>query len=587
MFKLDPHEVEAVMLLRRGRFTGQEVQTVCQFQRTDHRGDSGSASVERPEPLSLGAYQIETRIAENLDFAAVATMRLTARPDSVRWARFILYHELDVDSVTGAGSTAAHFFRAKRSPELWVRFDPPIRRAETRTIRVAYHGDLIVRGSLMEQFLPPRSDPRRARMPIALDRWLFIKATGTWFPRYSFWQPADMELTFRTPSRYRFASIGRTVESRVEGNIRTTRWVTEAPTQQASFNIGEFDEFEIKDPRIPPVTVHLNAEAHRHLPDIVGLQQRDPQEQVGGDVANSLAFFTEVFGPPLFQRYFATEIPYGHGQAFPGLIHLSWWTFQTVEERGASEMFRAHEMAHQWWGIGVEPADYRDAWLSEGFATFAGLWYMQVILKDNEKYFNQLDEWGKALRSARAEAPPIGLGYRVTETDPEDYDLIVYRKGAWVLHMLRNLMLNTRTMDERLFTAMMRDFYQTYRGRHASTKDFQEMVERHVGLSMAWFFNQWVYGTAIPTYVLAWRAEPMADGRHTLRVRVRQEDVPEGFIMPVPLIIEFADGQQAMVRVHVRGRVTEAELPLPEAPTRLELNPLHSVLAEVRQERWR
>ncbi|MGH7569226.1 MAG: M1 family aminopeptidase [Gemmatimonadales bacterium] len=585
LFKVDPHEVEEIALLRRGKLVGQRVQTVTQFQRAADLRDSVSAVDERPEPLRLESYRIEATIADNFDFSATATIRVTAKRDSLQWARFVLFSELEVDSVID-GTASAAFFRTKRSPELWVRLEAPLRRGDTRSIRVTYHGDLIAWGSLMEQFLPSRADPIRSLLPPALDRWLFIKSTGTWFPRYGSWQAADMELIFHTPSKYRFASIGRLAESRVEQSVLTTRWVTEAPTQVASFNIGEFDEFEITDPRIPPVTVHMNKDAHRYL-DNLFLRQQDPQEQVGGDVANSLAFFTRVFGPPMFQRYYATEIPYFHGQAFPGLIHLSWWTFQSTEEKGWEEIFRAHEMAHQWWGIGVEPAADRDAWLAEGFAMFAGLWYMQQILRDNDKYFKQLKEWRGAIRAERNDAPPVGLGYRALETDPEHYPLIVYRKGAWVLHMLRNLMLDLRTMKEDAFTAMMQDFYQSHRGRRASTQDFQRVVERHMGLPMGWFFDQWVYGTVVPTFTLSWHVEPAAGNGYLLRVRVRPDEVPANFIMPVPLVIHFADSGKTMVRVNVRAPVTDAKLLVPAAPVRLELNPLESVLAEVKQERWR
>lgn len=587
MIRLDPHEIEEVMLLRRGRLTDQRVETVCQFQRARDLQDSVAAVDEQPLPLRLDAYRIEATIKGNLDFSAVATVRLTADRDNSSWARFLLFDELDVDSVIGSAGTPATFFRAKGSTDLWARFQPPLRAGETDSIRIVYHGDLIAHGSLMDQFLPPITDPRRRQMwSTGKDRWALIRSTSTWYPRYSFWQASDMDLTFHTPKNLQFASIGRQVDSRVQGDVRTTRWITEVPTQQASFNLGDFEEFQITDPRIPPVTVHVNAEAHFRLAEFF-MGQRDPQVQVGRDLANSLAFFSNVFGPPLFQRYYATEIPHFHGQAFPGLIHLSWWTFQSTRETGFEEIFRAHEMAHQWWGIGVEPADYRDAWLSEGFAMFAGLWYMQLILRDNEKYFKQLREWRSEIRSKREKTAPLGLGYRVLQSDPEHYDLMVYRKGAWVLHMLRNLMLDVRTMDEAAFSAMMKDFYQRYRGRRASTRDFQRVVEEHVGRPMAWFFDQWVDGTAIPTYTLAWKAERRSDGQHVVRLRVRQSDVPDEFRMSVPLFIELADGERLFVRLDVRGPLTEAELPLSAEPKSVELNPLESVLAEVKQEGWR
>jgi hypothetical protein len=381
-----------------------------------------------------------------------------------------------------------------------------------------------------------------------------------------------------------FASIGRLLDSVTNGKVRTTYWVSELPTNLAAFNIGKFDQFEIRDPRIPPVTVHVNAEAHQVIRRLFPHGRR-PEESVGADIANSLSFFTRVFGPPLFDHYYATEIPYTHGVSFPGLIQLSWTTYIGWATEGDDESFRAHEMAHQWWYYGVEPASYRDAWLSEGFAEFSGLWYMQIILNDNGKYLKKLRESRQAIRRERAKAAPIGLGTRALESWRGGYGLITYEKGAWVLHMLRNMMLDVHTMSEDRFQAMMRDFYQTYRGKRASTLDFQHVVERHFGQPMDWFFDQWVYGTAVPTYTFSWNPEPDSSG-YAVRVRVRQSEVPETFGMYVPILIKFERGE-ALVRMLVRGPSTEAVVRLPAQPKELQLNALESVLAEVKTEAWR
>ncbi|MGH7752254.1 MAG: M1 family aminopeptidase [Gemmatimonadales bacterium] len=586
LFEVDPHQVEEIYLFRRGKITGQRIETVCQFQRAEDLRDRASPSTEQRGVFKLEGYRIDAAIDNNYNFSASATVRLTSRRPEVRWVLFQLFSPLEVDSVVTEAGAALAFFRRDRNSDLWVRFDPAVRQGETRAVRVVYHGDVIAHGSVMDQMLPPWWSADRRRMPPMMDNWAFIRNTSTWYPRYSFWQPADMDMTFRTPRGLRFASIGRQVESRTAGDTLITRWVTELPTQQASFNIGELEEFEIRDPRIPPVTVHINREAHRSISALLP-HARNPQEWVGTDVANSLSFFSAHFGPPLFQRYYATEIPYFHGQAFPGMIHLSWATFISVADNGSNESFRAHEMAHQWWGIGVEPATYRDAWLSEGFAEFSGLWYMQTALRDNEKYFRQLREARQELHRERNRAVPIGLGLRALESTRGRYDLVVYQKGAWILHMLRNLMVDLRTMSDSAFTAMLRDYYETFRGRSATTRDFQEVVERHVGGPMDWFFDQWVNGTAIPTYAFSWRAEPLPDGRYLLRMRVRQEDTPEHFTMIVPVLVQFAGGGQTIVRVQVRGPLTETQVRVPVEPTRLELNALESVLAEVREERWR
>ncbi len=602
MFMVDPADEEPVTLLRGGR-EGEKIQVVSEFRRAENVNDTTAVEPGRGDPLRLDAYRIEATIAKGLGFSAGVTVRLTARR-AVRWARFNLLTELDVDSVREGGGRAVTFWRPGKTSELWVRVDPAARPGDTLALRFAYHGDLIGYTSIVQDVTRLWPGRVKMRIPLTPDQWLYVKTSYSWFPRYGT-QAANVELTFHSPKRYRLASIGKLVDSRLEGDVVTSHWATERPADQVCFSLGELDEFKINDPRIPPVTVHTNGEAHRRLDkfflslrDEFGadlwinrfLSQRSPEQEVGADVANSLAFFTRVYGPPLFDRYYAAEIPFPYGQAFPGLIYLPVWTFQAMSDSGYDEILRAHEMAHQWWGIGVEPAGYRDWWLAEGFAEFSGLWYMQLVLGDNPKFFRHLKHWRKEIRARRNDAPPIAIGTRSAQLNARDATLTTYHKGSWVLHMLRNLMLNLRTMQEDAFIATMRDFYGQYRGRRASTRDFQRVVERHVKTDMTWFFDEWVDGTAIPTYVLSWHAEPTQGGQaghYTLHVRVRQEDTPPDFTMPVPLKITFADTTlHALVRLGVTGPLTEVTLDLPAEPKRLELNPLESVLADVKEESW-
>lgn len=584
MFEIDPDADEPVVLLRRGRLPRQRAQIVSQFPRMAQLGDSLGPPRPPAPPLGVTEYDIESWIDNSLGFHAQATLHFTSRRAVTRWAHLLLFEDLQVDSVLEQGGVRDSFYRAGGNAELWVRLTSPLEAGQTRTVRVAYHGHLIELGSFMPDFLPPWARQESNRM-WGLDKWYYVKDTETWYPR-SDWRDAAVDLTFHTPSRLQFASIGRLVSTHVDGSVQTTHWVAERPTSQVSFNIGEFQQFDIADQRIPPVTVQVNEEAHRRLQTVLVRQLRDPAAVVGADVANSLAFFTQVFGPPLFSRYYATEIPYGHGQAFPGLIHLSWFTFGSMDQSGYNEIFRAHEMAHQWWGIGVEPASDRDRWLSEGFAEFAGLWYMQLILRDNTKYFHQLTTWADEIRGLHDHAEPIGIGSRIAQLEPDSYIPTIYSKGAWVLQMLRNLMLDLRDKNENGFTDMMQDFYQQYRGKTASTKDFQRMVETHLGIPMGWFFDEWVNGTAFPTYVLSWRTDSTAQDPHVLHLRVRQEDVPPNFIMAVPVLIKFGDNSEVYLRLNVHGPVTETAIAVPSQPTSVQLNPLQSVLCVVKQEDW-
>ena len=587
MIQYDPAYAEEVFLLRRGHMPGQRTEVVCQFQSANEIVKGLSVADEQPDALIAVNYDLEASIDNNYKYAGKANERVVGRPGRfpLQWADFGLYGELEVDSITTKDGTPLTFHRKKDEGELWVRFPKPLAGGDTLDLRFVYHGNLIGFGSTLDDIIPPWFDQSERSLATTLDQWAYIKSSSTWFPRYSFVQSVPVTMTFHTPRKLKFAAIGQLADSSTTGDVTTTHWVSERPARNISFNIGHFDEIDIKDPRIPPVTVHVNTDAHAAIHRFIP-SARNPADMVGADVANSLSFFTQMYGPPLFHQYVATEIPYFHGEAFPGMIHLSFTTFLGLSTDGEDEIFRAHEMAHQWWGIGVEPAGYRDRWLSEGFSEFSGMWYMQMILHDNDKYLKALKNSREVIRRERTKAAPLGIGTRAADSWRGDYQLITYEKGAWVLHMLRNMLLDTHTMSEDRFVATMHDFYTSYRGKRATTDDFQKVVERHVGQPMDWFFNEWVYGTAVPTYTFSWTTEPDSGGNgRALRMRVRQSDVPDGFSMYVPVLIKFAQGE-ALVRIAVRGPTSETRIRLPAEPTEVQLNPLESVLAEVKTEGW-
>jgi hypothetical protein len=578
-FVVDPYAVEAVRIMREGDDDTHEI--VSQFARA---GTEARMPAEGPPSVALATvehYAIESTIAKDLDFAAAATITARSLASELHWLQLGLFHELTVDSIRAESGEAVRFHRGEDDGSVWVELAPALAAGDARRLTLHYRGKLLERGSLI-----PRSVQRAYSLPV-LDRWVFLKAPLTWYPRDLLRVGATFDLTYHYSDGMTLVSVGQRTDSLERDGVRTDRWRVSAPTASTSFGLGRFSSWELRDDRIPPVTVYYDEEAHNALGRVL-YEQADMQQQVGTDIVNSLAFFQQMFGEPLAESFCATEIPGSHGQAFPGLLHLSWRTFQWTQAEGDDEVFRAHEMAHQWWGIGVDPASYRDTWLAEGMSDFSGLWYLQMILQDNELYFDMLERWKKALLDRGSDVAPVWLGYRVgLDGEDGDYQLMVYKKGGWIMHMLRNLMLDLRTLNEEPFTNMLRDFYTTYRGKRASTADFQNIVERHMGLPMDWFFEQWVQGTAIPRYRIAYQTEQTAEGEYRMRLPIRQERVADDFKMPLPITLDFGDARVARLRVLAEGPLTEVELPLlPLEPHRVSVNDFESVLAEVRYEDW-
>lgn len=566
---INPYETEEVSLRRLAKRTriGTYAHDVINQFHTEAEYVTALDPSEDKAIISVDQYTVDCSLSTSMDMTATATVQFTGAENGNFWIPFNLYYKLDVTSAKWGDGTPANFFKGKDNPYLWIRLDKPLKKGEKYTLNLAYNGGIMNR----------------------YRDWLVLWSSMGWYPMHGYLQRSVFDVTFHYPSRYILAGVGDNISTSedTDKEVITSRWVTNEAIRNCSFNIGKFKQTEFDDDdRIPPLTILMNE----------GARSGSKMDlQVGQDIANSMAFFQQLYGPLPVKKFFATEIPLGHGEAFPGLIHLSWTTFERTDEFGFDEMFRAHEVAHQWWGIGVDFQTYHDQWLSEAFAEYSGLMYMQLIRKDNALFFKNLNEWRdkiadnrKTIFTTGTEAGPIWLGYRTrTSTTTGDYDLIIYEKGAWVLHMLRNILIDIKTMKEDRFFAMMKDFYTTYQGKRASTKDFMTTVEKHVGMDMSWFFNQWVYGASIPKYTYATKTEKQADGSYKVTMRVKQENVPAGFQMPIPLEVNFGDNKLVRLRIMVSKPEEDIVLPLlPLEPEKITFNVFSSVLCEVEEGSW-
>ena len=486
------------------------------------------------------------------------------------------------------GGERLHFVQEKHDRRMeedryepWVTLLLPraVAPGEPFVIELAYEGELVERLRATNEFL--------------------LKDTIYWIPRHPHNRRRRLNVTFRMPDRYRVASGGALVEERVDDGTRIMRWVTDRALRgTTSFHYGRFEVDEVALDGLPPIAVYAN---RHHIGFAPGARQKTMD-----DLAGAIRTYTDYFGPYPFDSLLVTETPTSGGQAFPGFLLLSFRSFGELHT-GESELFRAHEVAHQWWGASVDWEGYRDQWMTEGFANYAAALYALVGLGNEDQFEDMLDAWrldvlgeiriGQGLGLQRYglrpgiiresdghESGPVVLGVRLITVDtPFDYRLLAYEKGALVLHMLRMLLVDLETGDDARFREMMRAFVRDHTGGVANTRLFEEAVTRAFGEPMDWFFDQWVYGTGVPTYRPDLAVSPLVDGREpfALHGTIRQEDVPDGFRMPVPIRLEFRDRPPQTHRVWVDAEVVEVEIPIPERPTEITFNYRHAVLARV------
>ena len=145
-----------------------------------------------------------------------------------------------------------------------------------------------------------------------------------------------------------------------------------------------------------------------------------------------------------------------------------------------------HEMAHEWWGNTVTMGDMADAWISEGFATYAE----QLFMEERYGYDEYLNTSAINMYYILNIWPVVGM------PDVNDNTFLsgdIYHKGAAMLNNLRCTMNN-----DSLFFAMIKGFYSEFRFKTIMTTDFVDFVNGYTGQDFTAFFSKFLYDTEPP-----------------------------------------------------------------------------------------
>ncbi len=216
-----------------------------------------------------------------------------------------------------------------------------------------------------------------------------------------------------------------------------------------------------------------------------------------------LKTFSDLFGiyPFILEKYGTYQFTFGGGMEH-----------QTITGMGGFwESVNAHEVGHQWWGNMVTCATWHDIWLNEGFATYSeALW---AEYKSGSSNFQALKDYMQNRR-------PGSFSGTVYCYDTTDLGKIFssdnsYRKGAWVLHMLRYLVGDTK------FFEILHAFRNAFEYDSATTEEFIAVAEQTTGMDLGWYFIPWVYQPGAVRYEWGW-ANATSNGKNYLLMHVRQ-----------------------------------------------------------------
>ncbi|MDJ0924746.1 MAG: M1 family metallopeptidase [Acidimicrobiia bacterium] len=202
-----------------------------------------------------------------------------------------------------------------------------------------------------------------------------------------------------------------------------------------------------------------------------------------GKQGEMIQFFSELFGPYPFEAYGIAVV-----SEFPAALEnqtLSIFGRDLVDAPAFFETVLVHELAHQWFGNSVTPADWGDIWLNEGFATYAEWLWIEHTRGEAALQATVSGERNQLALSA--DLPPPG-------NPPADdlFNASVYVWGGLTLHALR-----VEIGDEAFFETLRR-YFATNRDSVVTTSDFVAVAEEVSGMDLNGLFDSWLYGDTVP-----------------------------------------------------------------------------------------
>ncbi|WP_090120350.1 M1 family metallopeptidase [Lutibacter oricola] len=377
-----------------------------------------------------------------------------------------------------------------------------------------------------------------------------------WFPCVD--HPSDkatVEYIIKAPNHYQAIANGFMVE---ETNISEKRkqyyFKTEVPlpTKVMVVGIAKFAIQNIGEVQNVPVSTWVY-----------------PQTKENGfhdfEIAKSvLDFFIEKIGEYPYQKLanVQSKTRFGGMENAGNIFYFE----ESVTGKQEHEDLIAHEIVHQWFGNSATEIDWSHLWLSEGFATYLTDLYM--LEKHGDEVFKTRlrKEKSKVLSFYKQSKTPVVDGK--TKDFMKLLNANSYQKGAWVLHMLRDKIGNE------LFWQGIKEYYNTYKFKNASTKDFKQVMEQVSGKSLELFFNQWLFNVGHPIL-----KTDFIYFRKKLRLTVEQlQEKP--FEFPLEIALYYKDGSSEIKTIEVQNKSYAYEIEAKGDVKYIELDPNTKLLFE-------
>jgi aminopeptidase N len=307
------------------------------------------------------------------------------------------------------------------------------------------------------------------------------------------WWPGKMTLTdkvdsldfyINVPVGNRAASNGLLADTARIGNTVTYHWRHRYPIANYLIAMGVTNYYAYSD------TVHTT-HGNIYVLNYVFPEDTDGWHSEDSNINKALTLYSNLFGqyPFIKEKYGHAQFGWGGGMEHQTMSFVYNWSYDLIN----------HEMAHQWFGDKLTCGSWSDIWLNEGFAVYlSGLCYEYLAPEWWWPFRYQTST--NVIKHANEGSVFCGDTNRVRRIFDSN---LSYRKGAYILHMLRG------QLGDSAFFAALYDYANdsTLVYSFSKTALLKQHLETHSGKDLTTFFTNWFYGVGYPSYAMEWVQE--------------------------------------------------------------------------------
>jgi len=535
-FSFDPNRPEQVMVGYE-REGGNLVNNkgVCMQRRERNVYDDGSMSnVVYPTTMISREGNFDLSGLEGKTLKGRGDVKMLVNADSLKYLSIFLHYNLGLDSMSVDG-IPAEFWRRRDFNFIGTLLPKNYFKGDTMSVRLWYGGKNYL------GLLPYVEDPSGSLC----------------------------KLTFTAPGNFEYLVPDMSQPIKLDGRVTFT---VETSQPYDQYDIEAYSNSFQKFPLTTDFGLTLEILKSPHI------TKKDydcfvPDDQYRSAVQQAFNFLGARLGNPpnIFE---VSVLPEGI-LALAGVAEIT-QVHCINSNTGGFHLVAASKAARQWFGAQMRPASEREMWLADALSEYLGLMFVQEALP-GAPFYSELVQRRNLMDSVLGRTMDMPLAVAASRIP----DSLRAYKGAWVMHMLRNVMLdlNATSNKDARFLKFLAELVYVTNNTTFTNADVQQVAEKHFGQPLDWFFNEWVYGRNFPEYKVTYTVAPK-DNQYVVDVNAAVSRVGASFQMPVIVRVELADGTSSFVHQMISGAGGSFQLgPYASKPKGFFFNEFFSVLS--------